>query len=274
MKETFIWLWKKYKKFEIAALVIFILGVGIFYLVDSIPKDKVEDKESEAVTMDIQKTGEEQQPKEIVEPETGKEKIFNQESSSVSEEADSKNISDNEKKTIENPKSQEEASVKTKEEEKKPTVEPSVKEITQKTPTPKSTESITPEPTLKVTPEPIAEEKYVPISEGWKVSASAKGDITSEQKAKFDGMIAGWKDGTVKDSDLKEQIENYLNEQGISYVEVSVTSQGYALYDAIPSIELKDGGNLYSFVGINCTGKQNPDGTNKTVCYNWSVFVF
>ena len=57
-------------------------------------------------------------------------------------------------------------------------------------------------------------------------------------------------------------------------MEVSVTSKGYALFDKVPEIDLRDGGNLYSYVGTYSTGKQNPDGTNKTVCYNWSAFVF
>lgn len=279
MKETFIQLWKKYKKFEIAALALFILGVGIFCIINSIPKEKAEDKKIKAVTEDIKKTEKVQQSDEIIEPGKGEKETYNQEDNGKLEEGDSKGVSDKEKDTPVNQKSQDKDSLNAKEssepkEEKKPTAEPAKKESTQKNPTPKPTESLTPEPAVKVTPVPMAEEKYVPISEGWKASESAKGDITSEQKEKLDGMIEGWKDGTVTDLDLKEQVENYLNEQGISYVEVSVTSQGYALYDTIPSIELKDGGNLYSFVGIYCTGKQNPDGTNKTVCYNWSAFIF
>lgn len=128
--------------------------------------------------------------------------------------------------------------------------------------------------TTMPTVNPVQENKYVPISEGWKASETAKGDITSAQKADIDSMIESWKSGTMSDTELKEKIVSYLEEQGIEYMEVSVTSKGYALYDVLPEVDLRDGGNLYSFVGTYSTGKQNPDGTNKTVCYNWSAFVF
>ncbi len=128
------------------------------------------------------------------------------------------------------------------------------------------------EPTATVAP--TTETKYVPISEGWKAEASAKGDITSAQKADLDSMIQTWKSGTLTDAELKEKIISYLEEKKIDYMEVSVTSKGYALFDEVPEIDLRDGGNLYSYVGTYSTGKQNPDGTNKTVCYNWSTFVF
>lgn len=128
------------------------------------------------------------------------------------------------------------------------------------------------EPTATVVP--TTETKYVPISEGWKAEASAKGDITSAQKADLDSMIQSWKSGALSDAELKDKIISYLNEQKIDYMEVSVTSKGYALFDEVPEIDLRDGGNLYSFVGTYSTGKQNPDVTNKTVCYNWSAFVF
>jgi outer membrane biosynthesis protein TonB len=121
---------------------------------------------------------------------------------------------------------------------------------------------------------PMTETKYVPISEGWKAEASAKGDITSAQKADLDLMIQSWKSGALTDAELKDKIISYLEEQKIDYMEVSVTSKGYALFDEVPEIDLRDGGNLYSFVGTYSTGKQNPDRTNKTVCYNWSAFVF
>ena len=121
---------------------------------------------------------------------------------------------------------------------------------------------------------PMTETKYVPISEGWKAEASAKGDITSAQKADLDLMIQSWKSGALTDAELKNKIISYLEEQKIDYMEVSVTSKGYALFDEVPEIDLRDGGNLYSFVGTYSTGKQNPDRTNKTVCYNWSAFVF
>lgn len=128
------------------------------------------------------------------------------------------------------------------------------------------------EPTATVAP--TTETKYVPISEGWKSEASAKGDINSAQKADLDSMIQNWKLGALTDADLKDKIISYLEEQKIDYMEVSVTSKGYALFDEVPEIDLRDGGNLYSYVGTYSTGKQNPDGTNKTVCYNWSAFVF
>lgn len=120
----------------------------------------------------------------------------------------------------------------------------------------------------------LVKDNYVPISKGWKESKTSKGDITSVQKTKLDGLIESWKKGDMSDSDLKNNIMKYLDEQGIDYKEVSVTSKGYTLYDKIPEINLRDGGNLYSFVGIYSTGKQNPNGTHKTVCYNWSAFVF
>lgn len=128
------------------------------------------------------------------------------------------------------------------------------------------------EPTATVAP--TTETKYVPISEGWKAEASAKGDITSAQKADLDSMIQSWKSGDLTDGELKDKIISYLEEQKIDYMEVSVTSKGYALFDEVHEIDFRDGGNLYSYVGTYSTGKQNPDGTNKTVCYNWSAFVF
>ena len=128
------------------------------------------------------------------------------------------------------------------------------------------------EPTATVAA--TTEAKYVPISEGWKAEASVKGDINSAQKADLDSMIQNWKSGALSDVELKDKIISYLDEQKIDYMEVSVTSKGYALFDEVPEIDLRDGGNLYSYVGTYSTGKQNPDGTNKTVCYNWSAFVF
>ncbi|WP_039656518.1 hypothetical protein [Clostridium tyrobutyricum] len=120
----------------------------------------------------------------------------------------------------------------------------------------------------------LVQDNYIPISKGWKESKTAKGDITSVQKTKLDGLIESWKKGYMSDSDLKNNIMKYLDEQGIDYKEVSVTSKGYTLYDKIPEVNLRDGSNLYSFVGIYSTGKQNPSGTHKTVCDNWSAFVF
>lgn len=115
---------------------------------------------------------------------------------------------------------------------------------------------------------------YTPISDGWKVSKSVKGDITSEQKSAIDTMVEKWKNGGCTDEGLKAELENYLIQQGVKYVEVSVTSQGYSLTDKIPEVQLENGGNLYSFMGIYSTGEQNPQGTGKTVCYHWSVFIF
>ena len=116
--------------------------------------------------------------------------------------------------------------------------------------------------------------KYVPISKGWKTSKSVGGDITAGQKAALDQMIADWKAKKLTDNELKSKMENYLQEQNIDYKEVCVTSKGKALYKKIPKPDCLNGGNLYSFCGTYCTGKKNPGGTNKTVCYNWSVFVF
>ena len=169
--------------------------------------------------------------------------------------------------------------------ESKPTVKPEVEDKNNTKPNNEdsnekdTTEKKSEEPETKSTTEPttvtpIQENKYVPISEGWKASETAKGDITSIQKADLDSMIESWKSGAISDAELKEKIVTYLEEQNIDYMEVSVTSKGYALYDVLPVIDLRDGGNLYSFVGTYSTGKQNPDGTNKTVCYNWSAFVF
>lgn len=143
------------------------------------------------------------------------------------------------------------------------------------TPTPKPVvvkKKPTPKPTVKPTKAPSKE--YVPISEGWKTSKSVRGDITASQKADLDQMVQSWKSGALTDSQLKEKMEQYLQAQEIDYMEVAVTSKGYTLYDQIPEPGITDGANLYSFFGTYSTGKKNPDGTNKTVCYNWSAFVF
>jgi len=66
------------------------------------------------------------------------------------------------------------------------------------------------EPTATVAP--TTETKYVPISEGWKAEASAKGDITSAQKADLDSMIQTWKSGAITDAELKDKIISYLDE--------------------------------------------------------------
>ena len=157
-------------------------------------------------------------------------------------------------------------------ETEKPSVTKKAEEETTSVVKPIEKPSTQSEPTTTVVP--TTETKYVPISEGWKAEASAKGDITSAQKADLDSMIQSWKSGDLTDGELKDKIISYLEEQKIDYMEVSVTSKGYALFDEVPEIDLRDGGNLYSYVGTYSTGKQNPDGTNKTVCYNWSAFVF
>lgn len=157
-------------------------------------------------------------------------------------------------------------------ETEKPSVTKKAEEETTSVVKPIEKPSTQSEPTTTVVP--TTETKYVPISEGWKAEASAKGDITSAQKADLDSMIQSWKSGDLTDGELKDKIISYLEEQKIDYMEVSVTSKGYALFDEVPEIDLRDGGNLYSYVGTYSTGTQNPDGTNKTVCYNWSAFVF
>ena len=117
--------------------------------------------------------------------------------------------------------------------------------------------------------------KYVPISKGLKTSKSTKDKtVSKKQKAALDKMVKKWKAKKYTDASLKTAIENYLLDQKVSFREVNVTSKGKALYAKIPKAEIEEGGNPYSFFGTYCTGKKNPGGTNKTVCYNWSVFVF
>lgn len=115
---------------------------------------------------------------------------------------------------------------------------------------------------------------YVPISEGWKESKSVSGDLTEKQKKEIDSMVEVWKKGTYSDAELKEELALYLIAEKVPHVEISVKSKSQNLLDEIPDIEMENGGNLYSFMGIYSTGEQNPEGTNKTVCHQWSVFIF
>lgn len=121
--------------------------------------------------------------------------------------------------------------------EDKNNIKPNNEDSNEKETTEKQPEE--PEATATTIPtvNPVQENKYVPISEGWKASETAKGDITSAQKADIDSMIESWKSGTMTDAELKEKIVAYLDEQG-EYMEVSVTSKGYALYDVLPEVAL------------------------------------
>lgn len=122
--------------------------------------------------------------------------------------------------------------------------------------------------------EGIEHDVYTPISEGWKASKSVSDNLTGKQKKEIDGMVESWKEGSYSDTELKEELEAYLNKEEIAHMEVSVKSSSPNLMDEIPEIELQNGGNLYSFLGIYSTGEQNPEGTKKTVCHQWSVFIF
>lgn len=245
----------------VIALVVIASGILIFNNLEAKenPVDIAVDTSSEDVIQD-----EESQVTEVPGVEETKESIAETPEDDIKKTTDAvEPTSKVEDTTIEN-----EATTKnteTKSEEKDTTVNTEVIKPTEK---PDSN----PENTVIETPTSAA--KYVPISEGWKATDSAKGDITSAQKADLDALIEIWRAGSLTDTELKDKIISYLEEQKIDYMEVSVTSKGYALFDEVPVIDLRDGGNLYSFVGCYSTGKQNPDGTNKTVCYNWSVFVF
>ena len=259
MKETLRKFWKNHWKPVISVLVLSLLVVGILIYsnLDSIDNPVKVVTDTDTIDTQITKEPEikEETTSNVAEELTATENTTNE----VTEAA-----SVVESKPTEKPEVENQDTTKTNDEvsnEKETTEEKSEE------PEAKSTT----EPT---TITPIQENKYVPISEGWKASETAKGDITAAQKADIDSMIESWKSGTMTDAELKEKIVAYLEEQGIEYMEVSITSKGYALYDALPEVDLRDGGNLYSFVGTYSTGKQNPDGTNKTVCYNWSAFVF
>ncbi|MEG1716523.1 MAG: hypothetical protein RR275_06920 [Lachnospiraceae bacterium] len=257
MKEPLTKLWKNHWKPVIAVFVLSLISAGILIYSNLDSKDNSVMVVADTDTLDTHIT----EVPEIIEETTG--------------------TAEEETTVAENPTK--EVTESTSVEESKPTEKPEVenknttktndevsneKDTTEK----KSEATVTTTPPATITP--VQENKYVPISEGWKASETAKGDITVAQKADIDSMIESWKSGTMTDAELKEKIVAYLEEQGIEYMEVSITSKGYALYDALPEVDLRDGGNLYSFVGTYSTGKQNPDGTNKTVCYNWSAFVF
>ena len=245
----------------VMTLVVIAYGILIFYNLEAKenPVDIAVDTSSKDVIQ-----GEENQVTEVPEVEETKDSITEM------QEDDTKKTTDIVEPTskVEDTTKENEATTKnteTKSEEKDTTVNTEVINPTEK---PDST------PETAVTETPTTDAKYVPISGGWKVTDSAKGDITSAQKADLDALIETWRAGSLTDTELKEKVISYLEEQKIDYMEVSVTSKGYALYDEVPAIDLRDGGNLYSFVGCYSTGKQNPGGTNKTVCYNWSAFVF
>jgi len=253
MKEKLQKFWKNHWKPGIVVFVLLLItsGILIYSNLDSI------DKPVKVVT-----------DKDTLDTQIAKEPEIKEETTVTVAENTTKEVTDEassvESKPTEEPKVEDKDTTKT---NKEVINEKETTEKTSKEPEVKSTT----EPTIVA---PVQETKYVPISEGWKDSKTAKGDITSAQKADCDSMIESWKSGAISDAALKEKIVKYLEEQGIDYMEVSVTSKGYALYDVLPVIDLRDGGNLYSFVGTYSTGKQNPDGTNKTVCYNWSAFIF
>ena len=245
----------------VMTLVVIASGILIFYNLEEKenPVDIAIDTSSEDVIQD-----EESQVTEIPKVEETKESI-------------SKMPEDDIKKTTDTVEATSKLEATTKENEattKNTETKAEEKDTSVNTEVIKPTEKPDSNPETAVTETPTTAVKYVPISEGWKATDSAKGDITSAQKANLDALIETWRAGSLTDTELKEKIISYLEEQKIDYMEVSVTSKGYALFDEVPVIDLRDGGNLYSFVGCYSTGKQNPDGTNKTVCYNWSAFVF
>jgi hypothetical protein len=265
MKEKIKKFWRKHWKSMVSVSGIVVLAAGIMIVSNLESKQKLVKTSSETESNGIT-TEEEVKPTEVPVAEETPQVEDTIEPTKESTESSEENISVTATSTVEVKNSEtEKPSVTKKAETKSEEETTSVIKPTEKP----STQS---EPTTTVAP--TTETKYIPISEGWKAEASAKGDITSAQKADLDSMIQTWKSGALTDTALKEKIISYLDEQEIDYMEVSVTSKGYALFDAVPEIDLRDGGNLYSYVGTYSTGKQNPDGTNKTVCYNWSAFVF
>ncbi|MDR0925350.1 MAG: hypothetical protein LBN31_13485 [Hungatella sp.] len=251
-------------------ILIFMIGAVIY---GNVPKTEKVKKKGSTASQTVQKqkkdnTVTKQEPTQAVVTETPKE---GETEHSVTEESDAKAGEKKQQKSEVSQEKNEETEDLVKqnsenEEDKKGEQSKEKKEE------PKAKKEVSQTPNQKVVEE--AKENYVPISEGWKDTKSAKGEITSAQKAALDAMVEIWKSGSLSDSELKANIMEYLEEQKITCTEVSVTSQGYALYDQVPKIELSDGGNYYSFVGTYSTGKQNPDGTDKTIFYNWSVFVF
>ena len=259
MKEPLKKFWKNHWKPVVSVLVLSSLVVGILIYSNLDSTDNSVKVVADTDTIDTQITKEPEIKEEITSAVAEESKATENNTNEVTEAAS----------VIEN-KSTVKPEVEDKNNTKPNNEDSNEKDTTEK----KSEEPETKSTTEPTTVTPIQENKYVPISEGWKASETAKGDITSIQKADLDSMIESWKSGAISDAELKEKIVTYLEEQNIDYMEVSVTSKGYALYDVLPVIDLRDGGNLYSFVGTYSTGKQNPDGTNKTVCYNWSAFVF
>ncbi len=276
MKDYVKRLWREYKKPVIAGVVILFAAVGTFYYVNSNPNATLKDEKSYATNTDIEKYEEKAQIKdEVIEMEAMASEATEQNTSIEKDENDSReDIVDNVEDKINGNANFTDVGTDNKDREEISSGEQKPMAQAEAASTPKPTPKPTPTPTTKPIVDPEKKEIYVPISEGWKASESARGNISSEQKIDLDRMIEDWKKGQVTDLELQLQIMKYLEEQGIEYMEVSVTSKGYALYDEIPTVDLRNGGNLYSFVGIYCIGKQNPDLTNKTVCYNWSAFIF
>lgn len=264
MKEKMKRFWRKNWKSMVGVLAIIVLVAGVLIVSNLGSNQNMVETSSETGSNGI--TSEEVKPTEVPLIEEMPQVEDTKEPTEESTERTKENASITEIPTVEAKNSETEKPDVTKkvetesEDETTSVVKPTEKPASQAEPT--------------ATVAPTTEIKYVPISEGWKAEASAKGDITSAQKADLDSMIQTWKSGALSDAELKDKIISYLEEQKIDYMEVSVTSKGYALFDEVPEIDLRDGGNLYSYVGTYSTGKQNPDGTNKTVCYNWSAFVF
>lgn len=265
MKEKIKRFLRKHWKPLIGVFSIVVLAAGILIVSNLESKQNMLQASTETESNEIT-SEEEVKPTEVPVAEETPQVEGTKEQTKESTESSKKNISVTATPTVEAKDSETENPSVTKKEETNAEDE-TTSEV-------KSTEKPASQAEPTATVAPTTETKYVPISEGWKAEASAKGDITSAQKADLDSMIQTWKSGELSDAELKDKIISYLDEQKIDYMEVSVTSKGYALFDEVPEIDLRDGGNLYSYVGTYSTGKQNPDGTNKTVCYNWSAFVF
>ena len=265
MKEKIKRFLRKHWKLLIGVITIAMLAAGIL-IVSSLKSNRNLVETSIDTERDRITSKEEVKPTEVTIVEEAPQVEDTKELAKESAEISKENTSVTAKPTVEAKNSETETPSVTKKAETKSEEEP--KSVVK--PTEKSVNQSEPATTVA----PTKETKYVPISEGWKAEASAKGDITSVQKTDLDSMIQIWKSGALTDAELKEKIISYLEEQKIDYMEVSVTSKGYALFDEVPEIDLRDGGNLYSYVGTYSTGEQNPDGTNKTVCYNWSAFIF
>lgn len=265
MKEKIKRFLRKYCKPLIGVSAIVVLATGILIVSNLESKQNMLQASTETESNEIT-SEEEVKPTEVPVAEETPQGEETKEQTKESTESSKDNISVTTTPTVEPKDSETEKPSVTKK------AETNAEEETTLVVKPTEESSTQSEPTATVSP--TTETKYVPISEGWKAEGAAKGDITSAQKADLDSMIQTWKSGALSDAELKDKIISYLEEQNIGYMEVSVTSKGYALFDEVPEIDLRDGGNLYSYVGTYSTGNQNPDGTNKTVCYNWSAFVF